>query len=171
MYLRVFIMLSETYELRDLNFYDSMTSNNHHWDTTSEPNVTFSINDYSSNGWKFGQASHYFRFICDYTPSKPFTMEFEVTEMNPSYTVAIFVTSNHYINFAQNECKLNDSSVFRGSVIGKYVLKVYNGYMELYKDGTRLGQINISENIIIQLECGSQSNRYIRLKDFIIQEL
>ena len=146
-----------------------MTVNSGHWIIPT--GTTLNINDYNNNGWKFGYASAYTRIPCDVVPSKPFVWEYEITEMNPSYTSATLISSDYFANNYPNKIVLygkNNSqvTVYNGSIIGKYSMKVYSDVLELYKDGIKLGQVAITDATTqIMLETGVQSNRYMRIKN------
>ena len=152
-----------------------MTSNTGHWDKSVG---TLGVDEYSSNGWKYGQGSSYLKIPCDYVPSTPFSIEFECMGIG-NYDMAIFFdsVSNKYFNFqkSQNKVRLvgtNSQDTSISDFTGKYTLKIYSNKAELYKNDSKLLEVNLSSiSPSISLEAGVQTGRWIQLKNFKIREL
>ena len=83
--------LQETYEVQDCKWYDPMTSASGHWNIPSVVSSS-SIFGYSSNGWKFGNASSYSIIKSDVSADYPFSVEYTITDNNPNNNPApIFI--------------------------------------------------------------------------------
>lgn len=167
--------LQEIYELEDVDFYDSMTSNSGHW--TSNNGAILNINEYSRDGWRFGQSSQYTHMVCDYIPSYPFECSFEVTEHGTNYDNGIFVNDNALLNIlhGNNTIQIRTSSwnTYNVSVLGKWKIKCYSDKFQVYKEDTFIGErgYDSTQTPKIQLEAGYQTTRFIQIRNFIIKAL
>lgn len=171
------MFLQETFVVEDCNFYDPMTSNirrNHY--SKSVSSATANIDEYNSNGWKYGYGSAYFLFVCDYVPTFPYGVSFEITDKGSSYDNGIWIANGSLVNFMNGNNKIqirtSSYSTYNVSVIGKWTVKVYSNKFEVYRDDVYIGErTHSSPTPSIELECGGQTTRYIQIKDLKIKPL
>ena len=152
-----------------------MTSASGHWNKSG---FTLGIDEYSSNGWKYGQASAYWRMPLDYVPTTPFEFEFELISIG-NYDMAMFFndSANRYLNFQKTQNKVslagnNNNSTSLSDFTGIFTLKVYTNKAELYRNSSKILEVSLSSiTPLIALECGTQNGRWIQIKDFKIRVL
>lgn len=153
-----------------------MTSNeksSHYAPSASD--ATPSIDEYSENGWKFGQGSGYHHLVCDYVPTAPFEVSFEVTDKNNMYSIGVWCATNSLVNFMPNntsiQIRTSSYNTYNVSVIGKWTIKVHDNKFEVYRNDVYIGERTLSGTPSIELECGTQSGRWIQLKNLKIKQL
>jgi len=153
-----------------------MTSSSGHWTVPSAVRT----NEYSSNGWKYGQASS-FQFIDldnqEYTSG--YSIELNIHEMytsdnsNPPFIV-YFENSNQsrtYLTAFPNKLTIGSTTVNRTFIADEtYRLEYEANKLSLYIEDTLIGTTshNIG-NAKIRLATGT--SRYCTIKDFKIKPL
>ena len=177
------MFVSETYALEDCMDYQPMTSNAHQsrWNIPSEV-TSASIFGYSSDGWKFGNASIYSRIKHNISLTSPFSAEFTVTAFgnstsNPAPVVYFYTggttTPNAGFAFYSNQIDFNNSQVInRGGVTGAvYKVEFSTSTVKLYENGTLIYTGSHSVSLPTQFEFHTGASRYCVVKDFKIKPL
>ena len=166
------MFLTKTYDVEDCINYDAMTSNSGKWTIPS----TVSISEYSSNGWKYGNASS-FQFI-DLT-NTPYSSNYSVEiTINSVYGDTPFVfyfesstAQRTYLIVYPNKYNLGGTEVSRTFVSNQnYRLDYTSNGLSLYIDGTLIK--TISHNIgDAKIRLATGVNRYAIIKDLKIKPL
>lgn len=153
-----------------------MTTDSGHW-TPKWGDVTLTYDEHTSNGWKYGQSNAYTHFVCDYVATRPCQVSFEIVNKGTGADSGIFINNEALVNLksSNNEIQIrngNSYDVVSGSVIGKYLIKIYSNKFEVYRNNIKLGERDISDIAFsLELETGVQSGRWVQIKDIKIKEL
>jgi len=158
-----------------------MTSNAHQsrWNIPSAV-TSSSIFGYSSDGWKFGNASSYSTITYNTNVPLDFAIEWIVTGRYGTNPCPIGVSiggSYIYINFTSlSTVNTNVGGSSNGYTVSmnypiKFRLELYSTSMKLYVDDNLIATKthSLSGNYVPSLQCGS--NRWIVIKDYKIKPL
>ena len=165
-------LLIQTYSIEDCINYDAMTSNSGKWTIPS----TVSISEYSSNGWKYGNAST-FQFIdLTNTPySSNYSVEITINSVYGGTPFVLYFESSTaqrtYLIVYPNKYNLGGTEVSRTFVSNQnYRLDYTSNGLSLYIDGTLIK--TISHNIgDAKIRLATGVNRYAIIKDLKIKPL
>lgn len=143
---------------------------------------TVSTNEYSTNGWKFGNASGYSRIKHNTSLTSLFSAEFTVTAFgnstsNPAPVVYFYTggtsTPNAGFAFYSNRIDYSSSTVInRSGVTGAvYKMEFSTSTVKLYENGTLIytGSHSVSLPTVFEFHTGS--SRYCVVKDFKLKPL
>lgn len=158
-----------------------MTTNAKVSDWTIPSAVTSaSIYGFSSNGWKFGNASSYSTISANNSQTLPYSMEFTVTDRNPGSNTAqpIFGaylgTKYIMVNFTSNKVEINVNGskttydhTFTLPCTVRYELT--STTVSVYIDNVLIGSKthSITGNPVPSFQTGS--NRWSQIKDYKIK--
>lgn len=163
------IILQETFVVEDCQFYDSLTSNSGHWSIPAD--VTFRYNEYSSYGWKLGNASRDISIPSDFYVTFPFKLSFVLTgsyHNSPQVNIG-----EEYIEFDYNRIDIFGTVLQHYRINGvEYSFIVRSDSVEAYCNNNLVGSVNVSfaqTDTNLQLTTGS--NRYCRIKDLKVKAL
>lgn len=163
-----------------------MTSESGHWNIPSAVSSS-SIFGYSSNGWKFGNASSYSVIKSDVSVDYPFSVEYTITDYNISSNpspIFIIGDSNYMgitvtirsgtkaIDFIQSGAGLYPSQHnIDHSPPSTIRLEVISNSIKLYVNDTLVTEKghSLTGTKYFRLETGS--NRMCQLKDFKVKPL
>lgn len=175
--------VSETYTLRDVHYSNPCTSNSvEDYFTVPSAVSSRSIYGFNSDGWKFGNATSYQRIIATEKLSEWFNVEFTVTEMNSSGNDANIIqyiysngnTPNSGVTYTPTSHKwtIGSSSVTQTlSVDTRVRIEWRSGTVKVYLDDVLLGTGSHSVTFPTQVEFHTGTNRYIRIKDLVVETL
>ena len=177
-------LLQETYEVEDCIDYQPLTSNadESKWTIPSAVKSS-SIYGYSSDGWKFGNASSYSRIIHQTSLTFPFSMEFKLTELNSTSSgdgVLIFIysngsTPNFGIGHDRNGWWLGTTSNrSNDSFTSGDVIRVEYGTsnsVKLFKNNVQIVTGTHSVTGPTNVEFHTGNSRYCRIKNFKVKAL
>lgn len=169
------IISSETFAIRDVHFYDSMTSDSGHW--TYDNGITKS---YSSDGVSITASSDKWP-VCDVALPNNFKLTFKA-KSNSNNNLRYCVLGGWYISNGAYS-SINRIMLYNGWPPQYYVNNTYsqpnvvefeaeynNGVLTVKKDGTTLiTQAITLDNQVLQLYTGG--NTTVTIKDIIVEEL
>ena len=160
-------LLTKTYEVEDIHFYDPMTSANAHWIL---PSVTFGYNEYSNNGWKLGNASSFGGITLDTPLTVPFKVSFICTEQW-TRTPQINNGPTRYIEFKASQVDNSGTNTSHTFQLNKeYHILFLSDKVELYCEDILISQKSVtSTSNDFSMTVGG--NRGNRMKDFKIELL
>ena len=175
------IISSEIY-VEDCIDYQPLTSNVHESRWTIPSAVKNSTFGYSSDGWKFGNASSYSTISYNQSIETPYSMEFTITDrsIGSGYAQPIFgaYLGNSYI---MGNCKSSTIEINVNGTITSYNVSQSTPYtlryeltsssVSVYLNGTLVGtkSHSITGNPVPSLQTGS--NRMMEIKDWKIKPL
>lgn len=161
------IILQETYEVEDCVFYDPLTSNSGKW--TIPSGVSFGYNEYSSDGWKLGNASSFVFLDPNVSLTLPCKVSFKLIDRY-NYTPQLNV-GNDYVEFNDTHLNIDETNLYATISNNKeYSFIIRSDSIEAYQDDTYLGKVNISiSQTNLRLSVGN--NRYFKIKDFKVKAL
>ena len=171
--------LSDSVTIEDCLDYQPMTSNakEEYWDIPSAvKNSTFG---YSTNGWKYGNASSYSRIIANYTLSFPFSLELIVNDVNDNQLspIGVIIGSSYiFMQISNNKSKVElnvagtkTSYNVASTMPKKLRMEITSSNIKLYLDDNLLGTANHSLSGTIQPALETGGNRWIEIKEFKIK--
>ena len=175
------MFVSETYEVRDVHYYNDCTSNSvEDYFTVPSAVSSRSIYGFSSDGWKFGNATSYQRIIAIESLTGWFAVEFTVTEINTfgliQYIYSNGSTPNAGVNYDHSKTSnrwtigsANDNTVLNTG--DRVRIEWTSGTVKAYLNDTLLATGTHSVTLPTAIEFHTGTNRYIRIKDLIIETL
>lgn len=172
-------LFSETYSIRDVHYFNDCTSNSvEDYFTVPSAVSSRSIYGFSSDGWKFGNATSYQRIIATEKLSEWFNVEFTVTEISADALIQYIYTNGTtpndgvVYNHSTHKWTIGSSSVTQTlSVDTRVKIEWRSGTVKVYLDDVLLGTGSHSVTFPTQVEFHTGTNRYIRIKDLIIETL
>ena len=176
------IFLIQTYSIRDVHYYNDCTSNTVE-DYFDVPSVvkTPSIYGFSSDGWRFGNASSYSRIIGIEKLSDWFNVEFTITEMGSTnnnhlvhsiYSNGSTPNASVYYNPTTRTWQIGSSNVTQTLSMGTRVrIEWRSGTVKVYLNDVLLGTGTHSVTLPTQVEYHTGTNRYVCIKDLVIETL
>ena len=176
---------SETYEVEDCREYQPMTSNIHQSRWTIPSAVTSaSIFGYSSDGWKFGNASSYSTISAVNSQTLPYSMEFTVTSRyngsgNPlaQPIFGAYLGSNYLmVNCNPNNVVINvngSQTTYSHSYTSTFTVRfeLTSTTVSVYIDDVLIGSKthSLTGNPVPTFQTGS--DRWVVIKDYKIKPL
>ena len=178
-----YMSLQEIFVLEDLIDYQPMTSNIHQsrWNIPSAVTRS-SIFGYSSNGWKFGNASSYSTISAVNSVNTPYSMEFTLTDKHngaetPAPIFGAYLGSNYIMcNTKPNSLEINVQGSIQSYSL-TYTLPCTIRYeltantVSVYVDDVLVGSRthSLTGNPVPTFQ--TSSNRYCVIKDYKIKAL
>ena len=146
-----------------------MTSNSGRWSIPSD--VTFGYNEYSSDGWKLGNASKYIRIPSDFYVTFPFKLSFILNDRY-SYSPTIHI-GEKYIEFDYNKIEIEGTILSHSTINGaEYSFIVRSDSVEAYCNNNLVGSVNVSfAPTDTNLKIGIGNNRFFQIKDLKVKAL
>lgn len=174
------MIVSETYELQDCTYYNPLTSNANGFTVPSAVSSQ-SIYGFSSNGWKYGNAS-------GQMPLSPLitnncSVEFVVSDYSSGgYPTPVLRAYNGntivFSCFAQwstngwwlgsSNTKISSNAPTKGAT---YRLDITSTSLQLYENDNLIGTVNQSNTSSMELRLETGTNRYTELKEFKLKPL
>lgn len=176
------MFLIQTYGIEDCRDYQPMTSNAHQsrWTLPSEV-TSSSIFGYSSNGWKYGNASSYVSLFLETEIALPSSIEFQLNDYDnhwsdaPSFSLVDSNKSNALALFVQPQ---NGNMMFCGQRLSKtptkgttYRIELTETTGKLYENDVLLSTVNRTHHSVCKLRDTTGTHRYVQIKDFKVKPL
>lgn len=171
-------LVSKTYELEDCLDYQVMTDNSKqsHW-TIPSAVTSSSTFGYSSNGWKYGNASSYSVMELNEQVQVPLCVEFYISNVynSSNYQPILILNDGNNINvFAgggQTSLFMGDSIsvISTNNILVKIELK--QNEQKLYINDVLKSTKTTSLNGSYALQFHTGANRWVEIKDFKIKPL
>ena len=180
------MLLTQRYSVEDCRVYQPMVDNadESSWSIPSAVSSS-SIFGYSSDGWKFGNASSYSNMLLNTVLDYPFSVEFKLTDRYNLSPIVVFInTNNNYIGlsygnggnwfgYANNGGGMSTGNVNYNLVNGSVIrLELTSDSMKTYVNDnlidTRSHSLNPTD---LHFRFDTGNNRYNVIKDFKIKPL
>lgn len=174
-------LVFKTFSIRDVHYFNDCTSNSvEDYFTVPSAVSSRSIYGFNSDGWKFGNCSSYQRIIGKEKLSEWFNVEFTITEISGfgliQYIYSNGSTPNTTVNYdlTKSTNKLTICSTQYNETLNvgdRLRIEWRNGTGTLYVNDVLIGSGTHSVTLPTQVEFHTGANRYIRIKDLIIETL
>lgn len=162
------ILVSETYEIEDIKFYAPLTSQNNHFTISGG---TLAINEYTSNGWKYGNANAWTWIDNDLSyQTGNVRVEFDVVSISSDSTSLIMYFENSseqrvYVSMGSSQYGINGSSQSRTFASGTYAIEYTSNSLKLYYNDNLLNTVSHSNGEGVKLRIGTGTNRWVQIKN------
>ena len=170
--------LNKIYEIRDVDYYSSLTSDEKESDWTIPSVVKNSTFNYSNDGWKFGNCQ-YSSMILEIPFQNEVSIEFELMDYNNSSNpqpIIHILNSNTIIaswNAQPNTLNFASKSISHTLIRGAtYKTVIESNKISLYENDNLLidsSEITFPDTLKLRIDTGS--NRYLQIRNIIIQKL
>lgn len=178
-------LLTKTYEIEDCLDYQPMTSNVHQSRWTIPSAVTSaSIFGYSSNGWKYGNASSYSNMYLDTLFTGGVSVEFTLKDVNDVQPIVIITDENKTRYAGWNYSPSTKFTITSGasattvdtvnhslSIGAVYRVEFNDNTVKVYENDTLVqsASVTLPNSKYFRLDTGS--GRYTQIKDFKVKPL
>lgn len=168
------ILLIQTYELQDCDFYNDCTTSSieNHWNVPST--IKNSTYGFSSNGWTYGNVSSFTRFASIITlPDFPYEISFQIKNIqNVGFQIEVANNNNIYVATRNTgtQIYLVDGSNVTVDYSHTYKLKVYSNKVEFYDNDNLVSTKSVTVSSK-QLQLATGSNRECTIKDIKVKAL